>query len=94
MEIKTILNGRAVVIRPPEFTPTPLFCPLCDFPMKTIEDGIAHKQSGACSPCVDKWAFRKEFDLKKGLFPDKASDEWREYIVYRKQISRTSLKFR
>lgn len=84
-------NGRILIIRPE--TPTvPLFCGLCEFPIKTLDDVISCQNHQVCNKCEMRWSGQKEW--KSGWKPDKNSQEWLEYIQERKLLSRNLISFR
>ena len=95
--IKTITipdNGDAIfVIAPKNFNKThiPLFCPLCEFPMKTKEDIAEYSREKLCEKCSYKWSDKKDVIYKK-YFKD--SDEWEEYLEYREKMSRIVLNIK
>lgn len=98
MTIELKNNGKVVVVFD-EFTKAqqvPLFCPVCDFAMKTIDDSISFRDKGCCSKCDVYWSFKIGIDLRKPddhpnkLFPE----EWNEYIKDREINSRPILIFK
>lgn len=46
-----IANGSVFVIRSENMVTVPLFCPLCEMPMQTQDDGISFKELGCCYLC-------------------------------------------
>lgn len=84
-KIKTICNNKIIVIASANFEETtiPLFCPLCEFPMKTKEDALSFRQSKCCEKCENRWLNVRGIDLLKGQYPDKSSEEWLEYYETR-----------
>ncbi len=85
-EIKSTKQGKILVIRPVERnTIVPLFCDICGFPMKTLEDSIAFRKSGCCERCDLHWS-KKEID--------KESEEWKEYMEVRVLSSKPNIQFK
>lgn len=81
---KELENGKILLIKPEgEDIGTPLFCTVCEFPMKTLEDTFSHRKFSCCSKCSNRWSGNKEGDLLKGWIPNKESQEWKEYIQER-----------
>lgn len=89
--IESRKNGRILIIRP-SVQSTPLFCPHCEFPLKTLEDVMSSKNHGACYKCEMRWSGDKNwgFDWK----PNKLSTEWEEYILERKLLARNLINLR
>lgn len=91
---KILDNGAIVVIAPFKMNTVPLFCSLCRFPMHTRDDGISYRQYGCCHHCDNHWRNYPDVDLnKKSSWPDKSSDEWKEYIEHRRLLSTPILNF-
>lgn len=44
-------NGSVFVIRSENMITVPLYCPLCEMPMQTQDDGISFKELGCCYLC-------------------------------------------
>ncbi len=51
----------------------PLFCPMCEYTIKTQEDTEAYHAKGMCKNCKSFWA-TKNFDIDTDI-PD-----WHEYL--------------
>lgn len=46
-------GGKILVVRPSDASTTvPLFCPLCQFPLKTSSDSIAYRKALCCDKCI------------------------------------------
>lgn len=73
-------NGKILIVKPEEDYGTPLFCKVCDFPMKTIDDSFSYRKVGCCSKCDNRWGSHKSGKLNEGWTPDKTTEEWSEYI--------------
>lgn len=71
----------------------PLFCPLCEFPLKTSDDSIAYDHCGVCVKCQNRWENTKEVDLNQKKYPDKSSELWKEYIEVRAFQAKPIFKF-
>jgi hypothetical protein len=78
-KIKTVLNGRVVVIAPTNTENiVPIFCSCCNFPMKTSEDSVSFRKYGVCEHCHNRWSNKPGVEWPTG--PDKNSDDWKTYI--------------
>lgn len=88
--IKTILNDKIILIALKDYKKiiTPLFCPICEFPMKTKEDGISYRKLGCCEKCDNIWTNRPGIDWEKNIWPDKSSKDWQDYYNERVILSR------
>jgi len=81
---KELADGKILLIKPEgEDVSTPLFCSLCEFPMKTLEDTFSQRKFKCCSKCSNRWSSNKQGDLQDGWRPNKESHEWLEYIQER-----------
>ena len=81
--IKHLSNERIMVIAPKDFKELviPLYCPLCEFPMKTKEDGLAYRKVELCEKCDYRWTGKVES-------LDKESQEWIDYLQERVLLSK------
>lgn len=87
--IKSLEDGKILVIEPYGAEPSsPLFCPICAFPMKTIEDSISYRSFKCCNKCEMRWSTSNKGSLKEGWKPDQTSQEWCEYIEERKLLNK------
>jgi len=94
-EILSLENGKVIVVRPKDIsTIVPLFCKLCEYPMKTMEDSIAYRKTKVCHHCENAWAKNKNCDISNGIYPNKESEEWLEYIIVRDIASKTIINFK
>ncbi len=91
-EIKTIANGRIVVIRPTDKLVVPIFCPSCTFPMSDSLDFLSFKEYKCCQHCELKFA-RTNPAWKEGWRPDVNSTSWTDYIKLREELYRPAIKF-
>ena len=84
-KMKTTCNGKLIIIVSKEFEKitVPLFCPICELPMKTKEDGLSFRKYGCCEKCDNRWTCTKGIDWAEGKLPDKTSEDWQEYYTYR-----------
>jgi hypothetical protein len=62
----------------------PIFCSICSFPMKTLEDAIAFRASGCCNLCEMHWTRTKFGKWEDGWRPSKETEGWDDYLKYRK----------
>ncbi len=74
-----------IIIAPKEFEePIPLFCPVCEFCIKSPEDILYYKKFCCCTLCAFKWA---EINSEKWLSGWRPSqEEIKEEIEKRKKI--------
>ena len=81
-EIKKIINDNVVLVAPKGQRKyiVPLFCPLCEFPMKTREDSEAFLKNKTCAPCLQKWPNNHVIDFN--------SEEWKEYSIKRELMAK------
>jgi hypothetical protein len=90
-QMKIVRNGKVAVIAPKDLSKSvvPLFCPLCEFPMKTIEDSNSYKKMNCCEQCEIHWtSYKDDFHLLKN------SKEWKEYISNRVNKPKTLIKLK
>jgi hypothetical protein len=88
--IERLLDGRVVVICSTniEAQRVPLFCPCCQYPLRTMEDCVSYRKTNTCYHCDNRWANVKGNNLKNGQYPDKASSDWIEYLSFREIVGR------
>ena len=86
-EMKVLENGKVLVVRPLEASSTivPLFCPLCSFPMRTLEDSISYRKSQCCEQC---------FLFCRGNREELPYEQWEEYIIQRQTKPKQLIKFK
>lgn len=60
---------------------TPLFCPVCDFVMGTLDDAIAYQENQCCLTCQNQWGKEVDYSKKESL------PKLKEYLE--KRISQT-----
>jgi len=94
-KIKTLCGGKIVVIIPETQDQTvPLFCDLCLFPMKTLEDSLSYKKNKCCSICEMKWSKTIFGNWDEGWRPTKEVQGWNEYLEERKLLNRPVFNLR
>jgi len=94
-EILTYSNGKVVVVKYKDNSTTvPLFCKICEFPMKTMEDSISYRKHGVCSHCDNRWTNTRGVDWTSGTLPYKESEDWNEYINLRFISSKPIINFK
>lgn len=76
-------DGKLLLIKPVGDKTIPLFCDICKFPMKTLEDIISFKKIDCCAACEMRWSNSKLGNLKDGWKPNEKTDGWEEYIQIR-----------
>lgn len=64
----------------------PIFCPVCEFVLKTFDDILSYKESKACFLCETTF-------IKAGLAANKESDVYKKYLKKRKQMHKVSFEF-
>lgn len=94
-KIESLHEGKVVVVKPAdESNIVPLFCKLCCYPMKTIEDSISYRKVGVCSHCDGRWTNDRRVDWASDITPQKEWEEWVEYIEIRRISARSPISFR
>lgn len=93
--IESLHDGKIVVVRSIDKSNiVPLFCELCHYPMKTVEDSISFRKVGVCSHCDGRWTNDKRIDWDTKRYPDPDWSEWAEYIEIRRISARSPISFR
>jgi hypothetical protein len=93
-KIESLHDGKVVIVKPTNQTIiVPLFCDLCSYPMKSIEDSISYRKIGICSHCDLRWTGDKRIDWSSKKYPDKDWEEWKEYIEIRAITACSSVRF-
>lgn len=88
------LHGGKVVVTLPENNDkvvVPLFCPMCQYPMKTSGDARSFKEHELCEMCVLFWGTGV---LASGTGPDKESERWKAYMERRHLAFMPSIRFK
>jgi hypothetical protein len=94
-KIESLHNGKIVVVKPVDTSNiVPLFCKLCNYSMKTIEDSICYRKVGVCSHCDGRWSNDKRVDWTAEKYPQRDWEEWNEYIEIRSISARSPISFR
>jgi hypothetical protein len=92
-KMKVIAGGGIVVVAPTDTSNVvPLFCPCCELPMKTSDDGLAYRKVGVCHKCDERWTNKPNVVWPEG--PDKTSDDWKEYVKIRSLLEKPTLDFK
>lgn len=89
-QTKILENGKLIIVSDIEHEQetVPLFCFLCEFPMKTKQDGISYKKHGCCEKCDNRWTNTPGVDWENNKFPNKLSKDWEEYYNERVILSK------
>lgn len=90
--ITPLCEGKVVVSEPVDNDKVvvPLFCPLCDYPMKTATDAKCFKEHKMCELCVLYWNTGKPGETN----PDKTSERWQMYMERRHMAFLPSIRFK
>ena len=93
--VKSLREGKVIVLAPDDLklTVVPLFCPLCELPMLTREDGHSYRKINCCERCDMRWASTKEY-LSEDFKLVKQTKEWKEYLKDRVIRSRQLIKLK
>lgn len=92
-KIKVFFEGKIAVVAPKDMNNiVPLFCPCCDFPMKTSDDSVSYRKVGVCNKCDGRWTNKPNVEWPDG--PNKSSKEWTQYINDRTIFERTVINFK
>ena len=88
------IENDVLVIRPNDKDNIiPLFCPICDFPMKSSDDFISFKETSCCYKCKIYLVAPHVEEWKTGWRPEKDSEELKNYIELRKQTFKPTIRF-
>lgn len=88
-EFKSLEDGKILIISSTETSKiVPLFCPVCSFPMKTIEDSLSFRKYECCNLCEIYWTRTKFGKWEDGWRPNSQTEGWEDYVNYRKALSR------
>ncbi len=94
-KIESLHNGKVVVVKPlDQSNIVPLFCKVCCYPMKTIEDGISYRKVGVCSQCDNRWSTDKRINWDSEQLPKPEWEEWKEYMEIRRISACSPISFR
>lgn len=95
-KVKITNNGKIMVIVAKNFEKitVPLFCSICEFPMRTKEDGLSFRKHGCCEKCDNRWTYKPGINWSEGKTPNKLSEEWVEYYSFRLIISKPIIKIK
>lgn len=80
-------NDPFYVFKPKNYEAIPIFCPVCEFTMRSFEDVLSFKDSKCCFEC-------ETFFVKSNIQIDKSSQKYSEYIAKRLQRSSFSFNFK
>lgn len=84
--IEQFNDGKIVVIKPKNHKLIPLFCPLCNFPLKTIDDILSYRQYDSCDLCSLNFAITNLKNWQNGWRPSK--EELVDYLDNKEKVSR------
>lgn len=92
-EMKILENGKLVIVKPINHSPvTPLFCPVCEFPMKTSDDAVSYKTYKSCYECGIHFAHPNLEKWKTGWRP--TPEELSKYKLEKELVSIPVLKLK
>ena len=92
-KMKLVANGKIAVVAPTDTSSViPLFCPCCELPMKTSDDGLACRKIGVCHKCDERWTNKPGVVWPNG--PDKESEDWDQYLELRSLLEKPTLNFK
>lgn len=92
---ETLMDGQLVVVKPKDTSEiVPLFCKICAYAMKTIEDSMAYRRVGACSACDGRWTNDRRVNWKEDKLPSPDWEDWEEYIKVRGISANSPIIFR
>ena len=75
---EVLLLDNVTCIRPKQASVTPIFCPLCKFPIDFVEDLVSYRTVQVCWLCDLHW-------IKSQRNPDTDPKSWQEYLADREQ---------
>ena len=79
-------NEEFYVFAPKNHEVIPIFCPICEFAMRTFDDVLSYKESKCCFLCETTF-------IKSSIPLDKESDFYKNYIKKRKKNNKISIDF-
>lgn len=72
-----------IAIKPnSDFKTTPIFCPLCNYPILTYQDSLSFKSDEVCEMCNLYWITGNKEKYINGWRPE--GKEWIEYLDMKK----------
>lgn len=93
-EIKETECG-VIVLRAIERQETvPLFCPCCEYPMKSQDDFLSFRKTGCCDMCSIHFANTNIENWNKGWRPNKESESWKDFLLKKDLSSRKKVSFK
>jgi hypothetical protein len=76
-------GGIVVIVPTLDYSVTPLFCPICDFPMRTSDDMDCFEKAKCCESCYLRWVEAQPVVWASGWRP--TDDELKTYIDMRRK---------
>jgi hypothetical protein len=90
---KILNNGKILIVKPAnKDLIVPLFCPICNFPMRTLQDSIAFRDVETCHMCDLKWQRPYKEQWMNGWRPYEHA-LWNDYIKERDQQIKPRITF-
>lgn len=71
----------------------PLFCSVCEFPMKTSDDFLSFKDNECCYKCNFYLAAKYREQWNNGWRPEKDSEEFKKYMEFRNESFKPTIRF-
>jgi hypothetical protein len=87
-----IIN-KVLIVKPSNKEITPLFCPICNFAMKTSDDFLSFKDYQCCDKCKFYFVAPNLEKWNSGWRPKKKSTQLKEYTNYRNQSFKPIIRF-
>lgn len=86
------ISSGVLVIRPTDKSNViPLFCSVCEFPMKTSDDFLSYKDYSCCHKCKIHLVSRDIEKWKNGWRPE--TQELKKYIDFRNETFKPTIRF-
>lgn len=85
----TEINDIRIVIPNAEYNPVPMFCGICDFPMRTSDDLQSFRKFDCCENCMLEWAEARQEEWKNGWRPhEDVIEKYRQERILKEQLRR------
>jgi hypothetical protein len=72
----------------------PIFCEVCDFPMKSVDDFLSFKEYECCDKCKIYIVAKHVEQWKTGWRPRKDSEEMKHYVEFRTESFKPTIRFK
>jgi len=85
----TDVNDIRIIVPLEGYDPVPMFCGICDFPMRTSDDLLSFRKFECCEGCMLEWAEARQIEWKNGWRPqEEAVEQYRKERIQKEQLRR------